>query len=367
MSESRPIVNNSTSSRAVSAEICQPSSSQIQRTACLDSTKAPFKTSAPSIFSPLVSNAPIHRQASASTTRSTSSLSTARETKSTKLPDMVSPTQAVPPTISAEPDQVPRAPSREHSASPQHPVESTTPESASRKRRLPDDFDPNPEERLPPAPVLASTTPSRLRRAMLRDGTVPRNGFTPSRTRTTSATASDRDAAITAANAAWVVNMGIPPAAPALSLGGEKYPTPSIHNKEDTGIPQGLGPNVRPSKEPLMSTTSRPRSRMATNKVAVYPTSVLTSGDQPARSSKPMASKPRTGGWLRGARENRSGPSDAATVASSDSEAKVLSNTQRTALSSLNLGAGELGVDIPTRKADGAPGYAPRTKSRRLE
>ena len=364
--EPRPIVNKSAGSRTVSVEIYQPFSSQIQQTTSLDSTKAPSISSAPSMFS-RVSNAPARRQAASSTTRLISSSSTASELKSTKPSNMVAPIQTVPPTISAEAGQVPLPPSREHSASPQHPVQSSTPGSAGRKRRLPDDFDPNPEERLPPVPVPASTTPSRLRRAMLRDGTVPRNGFTPSRTRTTSTTTSDRDAAITAANAAWVVNMGIPPAVPALSLGGETYSAPSIHNKEDVGIPQGLGSNVQPSKEPLMSTLSRPRSRVATTKVAVYPTSVLTSGEQPVRSSKLMASKPRTGGWLRGARENRSRPTGATAVAPSDSEAKVSSNTRRAALGSLNLGAGELGMDISAGKADGAPGYAPRTKSRRLE
>ena len=340
-------MNNLASSRAVSVEICRPSSSQIQQPTSLDSTKALSRSSTPSTFSPLASDAPVHRQAAGSTTRPTSSLSTAPET--------------------AESGQVPLAPSREHSISPQHPVENTTPGSAGRKRRLPDDFDPNPEERLPPAPVLASTTPSRVRRAMLRDGTVPRNGFTPSRTRTTSATISDRDAAITAANAAWVVNMGVPPAAPAPSLGGEKYPTPSIHNKEDIEIPQGLCSNVPPSKELLTSATPRPRSRVATNKVALYPSSELASGEQPSRSSRPIVSKPRVGGWLRGTRGNRSGTSGAIAVASSDSDAKVSSSTRRTALSSLNLGAGELGMDIPVRKADGVLGYAPRTKSRRLE
>ena len=360
-------MNNLASSRTVSAEICRPSSSQIQQPTSLDSTKAPSRSSTPSIFSPLVSDAPVHRQATGSTTRPTSSLGTAPETGSTEPSAMVAPTQTVTSTILAKSGRVPLAPSREHSASPQHPEENTTPGSAGRKRRLPDDFDPNPEERLPPAPVLASTTPSRVRRTMLRDGTVPRNGFTPSRTRTTSATTSDRDAAITAANAAWVVNMGIPPTAPALSLGDEKYPTPSIPNKEDIEIPQGLCSNVRPSKELLTSTTPRPRSRVATNKVAVYPTSVLASGEQPSRSSRPMVSKHRVGSWLRGARENRSGPSGANAIASSDSDAKVSSSTRRSALSSLNLDAGDLVMDIPVRKADGAPGYAPRTKARRLE
>jgi len=359
-------VDKSAGSRVVSVEVRRPSSSQVQRTTSSEPTKAPSESFAPSMFSPLVSNAPTHRQAAASTTRP---IGSPPEAKSPKPADMVAPSQALPSTISAEPIQVPLPLSRENSASPQHPVQSTTPGSAGRKRRLPDDFDPNPEERLPPAPVLASATPSRLRRAMLRDGTVPRNGFTPSRTRTTSTTASDRDAAITAANAAWVVNMGVPPVAPALSLGGDKYPAPSTHD-EDIGIPQDSGSAVQSSKVFLMSKTSRPRSRVATNKVAVYSASALTSsGEQPARSSKPIMGKPRTGGWLRGVRENKSGPSGANAVASSDSDAKASSSVRRAALSSLNLGlgVGELGVDIPARKADGAPGYTTRTKSRRLE
>ena len=161
--------------------------------------------------------------------------------------------------------------------------------------------------------------------------------------------------------------MHIPPTAPAPSFGDEKYAIPSIHNKENIEIPQGLCSNLQPSKEFLTSATPRPRSGAATNKVTVYPTSVLASGEQPSRSSRPMVNKHRVGSWLRGARENRSGPSGANAIASSDSDAKVSSSTRRSALSSLNLDAGDLVIGVPVRKADSAPGYAPRTKARRLE
>jgi hypothetical protein len=360
--EPRPIVNKPSGSRAVSVEVHQPPSSQLQHITPSNSTSAPPKSSTLSL---VVNTAAVHQQAATSTTRP---MSPETKSKSTTLSDIVAPVPTLRPTISGEPSRVPLPLSRENSVSPQQPVQNTTPGSASRKRRLPDDFDPNPEERLPPAPVLASTTPSRVRRAMLRDGTVPRNGFTPSRTRTISATTSDRDATLTAANAAWVVNMGVPPAAPALPLRDDKYAPPSVPYKEDIRIPKASGSAAKLSTEPLMSTTSRPRSRAGTNKVTVYPTSVPSSSgvEQPPRSSKPVASKPRTVGWLRGTRENRSGPSGATGVAS-DSDTKASSSARRTALSSLNLGLGELGMDIPARKTDGAPGYAPRTKSRRLE
>lgn len=362
--EPRSIVNKSVGSRAVSVEVRYPSSSQVHQPTSPESTKAPSTSSAPSMVSPLVSNAPGHQQPAASTTHPIA----ASEAKPAKPTDMVAPIQILPSAISAEPVQVPLPLSRKNSASLQDPVQSMTPGSAGRKRRLPDDFDPNPEERLPPAPVLASTTPSRLRRAMLRDGAVPRNGFTPSRTKITSTTTLNRDTAITAANAAWTVNLGVPSVAPALISGEDKYTALSIHDKEDTGIPQGSGSAIQPPKGLEMSTTSRPRSRVATNTVAVYPTSVLaSSGEQPARSSKQITGKPRTGGWLRGARENRAGPSGANATAFSDLDAKSSSNGRRAALSSLNLGEGELGMDIPARKTDGARGYAPRTKSRRLE
>lgn len=364
----RSIVNKSVGSRAVSVEVRYPSNSQVHQPTSSESTKAPSTSSAPSVVSPLVSNAAGHQQAAASTTHPIPALGTASEAKPTKPTNMVAPIQTLPSAISAEPVQVPLPLSRKNSPSLQDPVQSMTPGSAGRKRRLPDDFDPNPEERLPPAPVLASTTPSRLRRAMLRDGTVPRNGFTPSRTKITSTTALNRDTASTVANAAWTVDLGVPSVAPALLSGEDKYTAPSIYDKEDTGIPQGSGSAVQPPKALEMSTTSRPRSRVATNTVAVYPTSVLaSSGEQPTRSSKQITGKHRTGGWLRGARENRAGPSGANAIPFSDSDAKFSSSGRRAALSSLNLGEGELGMDIPARKTDGARGYAPRTKSRRLE
>jgi len=196
------------------------------------------------------------------------------------------PLRTVPATTSLPPSQVRYSTPQ---ITPLHRAPSPPPQtSSSRKRRLPDDFDPSPEAQLPAMPVL-STTPGRLRK-VLRDGPLPRTGFTPSRSRKNSAATLDKELASAAAAAVATLNI-----APVLKTDqvSEKLPlaTLVVKSKSTTAtrsVHGGLDSELSKAK-PVSDITNTPR--------LLKPT-LLQLPSEPAKADTAPPVRKYKGGWL---------------------------------------------------------------------
>lgn len=208
-------------------------------------------------------------------------------------------------------------------------VQPPAPTSSSRKRRLPEDFDPSPEEQLPAMPVL-STTPARLRKA-LREGPAIRTGFTPSRSRKGSAAAPDKELATAAAAAVASLNL-------AGALKADPLSAVSLAPKaESTQFPRatfaeldlGLSKPKPPSDITNTGKINRPPSS----------TSMYAGGGSKSDTAATAAAPRVRGGWLSAARSGTTTTSRSAGA----SQALANATARRTARglpSSPKLGSG---------------------------
>lgn len=206
-------------------------------------------------------------------------------------------------------------------AAPVVPVNTPPSTQSSRKRRLPDDFDPSPDERLPAMPILAAT-PSRLRR-VLREGPLARTGFTPSRSRKNSTSVPDKEASSVAVLASQnVVNdqaFNAPPAIPTIP--------PLFKEFQFARLPSPSGKSL---------TESRPLKGMAdvTNNQK-RPRAPLATGTLGASSAGVKAQPRARSGWL-----NRTGTSSAATgrTTTTSSSRRIAANS----ITTPSLGSGAI-------------------------
>lgn len=198
------------------------------------------------------------------------------------------PIRAMPNSASLPPSQAPHILAQQVTP-PHQAVSPPSQASSSRKRRLPDDFDPSPEAQLPAMPVL-STTPGRLRK-VLADGPRPRSGFTPSRSRKNSAATIDKELANAAAAAVATLNI-VPPVKGDAAL--EKPSHAALALKLKTA------PALRSALETL--DVDVPKTKMVSDITnAPRPTKTTLSSLPPLETTKaesaPTARKYK-GGWL---------------------------------------------------------------------
>jgi hypothetical protein len=225
------------------------------------------------------------------------------------------------PTSVSVPSQV------QHTPQPRVDATPLTQTSSGRKRRLPDDFDPSPEEHLPAMPVL-STTPARLRKA-LRDGPTLRTGFTPSRSRKSSAAAPDKELANAAAVAVASLNLAgtLKPDAFSLASRSSK-PRTATTARSTLAVDLDLGLT---KAKPVSDITNTPKINRPPSSSSLYTGSTLK-----LESAAPVP-RSRGGGWLSGA--NKTG-APSRVGASQTTSSGISRRTARPLISSPKLGSG---------------------------
>lgn len=202
--------------------------------------------------------------------------------------------------------------------------------SSTRKRRMPEDFDPKPEDSYPPMPVLSTTTPARLRK-VLREGPLPRTGFTPSRSRKNSAVAAiDQELANAAAAAAASLKL-----TEALQDASNMQPKRAASRERAALLPQSSAKSEvsnashRTGSSVVSDITNAPRPMRS------LPSSMATTSLSSAKSSTTTSAPKLRTGWF-----NHSGKTSSASSGTGHTNTTTRRTTRVALDTSPKLGSG---------------------------